>query len=161
MIILGIDPGSRITGYGVIRVEGNRYHYIDSGCIRTDTKASMAVRLYTIFQGIDQLIGLYKPSVFSIEEVFMHKNPQSAIILGQARGVALCCAAMANLEVHEYAATRIKQTIVGRGHAEKTQVQAMVQHLLRLNSTPQADAADALAAALTHAFHRKVERIIQ
>ncbi len=158
MIVLGIDPGSRITGYGVIDISKLRQpQYIDSGCIRVKSEMSMAERLHTIFQGIDHLIGLYKPTVFSIEEVFMHRNPQSAIKLGQARGVALCAAAMANLEVHEYAATRIKQSVVGNGHAKKAQVQAMVQRLLRLNAPPQEDAADALAAALTHAYHRTLE----
>ncbi len=160
MIVLGIDPGSRITGYGVIDISGRNPRYIDSGCIRMDSKMPMPERLHTIFKGVDHLIGLYKPTIFSIEEVFMHKNPQSAIKLGQARGVAICAAAMAELEIHEYAATRIKQTIVGRGHAQKEQVQHMVQSLLKLNRRPQEDAADALAAALTHAFHRRLEGIL-
>ena len=155
MIILGIDPGSRITGYGVIDISGRKPRYVDSGCIRMNTADPMAKRLLTIFQGVDQLIALYRPQVLSIEEVFLHKNPQSALKLGQARGVAMCAAAMANLDVHEYAATRIKQTIVGQGHAQKEQVQHMVQSLLKLNKKPQADAADALAAALTHAFHNR------
>ena len=156
MIILGIDPGSRITGYGVIDTSGRKPQYVDSGCIRMNTADSMAKRLLTIFQGVDQLIALYRPKVLSIEEVFLHKNPQSALKLGQARGVAMCAAAMAELTVYEYAATRIKQTIVGNGHAQKEQVQHMVQSLLKLNRKPQADAADALAAALTHAFHSRL-----
>lgn len=160
MIILGIDPGSRITGYGVIDISGRNPRYIDSGCIRMDSKMPMSERLHTIFKGVDYLIGHYNPTIFSIEEVFMHKNPQSALKLGQARGVAICAAAMAELEIHEYAATRIKQTIVGRGHAKKEQVQHMVQSLLKLNRRPQEDAADALAAALTHAFHRRLEGIL-
>ncbi len=156
MIILGIDPGSRITGYGVIDTSGRKPKYVDSGCIRMNTEDPMAKRLLTIFQGVDQLIALYRPKVLSIEEVFLHKNPQSALKLGQARGVAMCAAAMAELTVYEYAATRIKQTIVGNGHAQKEQVQHMVQSLLKLNRKPQADAADALAAALTHAFHSRL-----
>ncbi|UNM94937.1 crossover junction endodeoxyribonuclease RuvC [Ignatzschineria rhizosphaerae] len=160
MIILGIDPGSRITGYGVIDISGRKPQYVDSGCIRMKTDEPMANRLLTIFQGVDQLIGLYRPKVLSIEEVFLHKNPQSALKLGQARGVAMCAAAMSNLVVHEYAATRIKQTIVGQGHAQKEQVQHMVQSLLKLNKKPQADAADALAAALTHAFHCRLEGLL-
>lgn len=155
MIILGIDPGSRITGYGVIDLRTGTPAYVDSGCIRVKLTDPTADRLHTIFKGVDHLIGLYKPNILSIEEVFMHRNPQAAIKLGQARGVALCAAAMANLEVHEYAATRIKQTIVGHGHAQKEQVQMMVKNLLKLNQSPQEDAADALAAALTHAFHRR------
>ncbi len=160
MIILGIDPGSRITGYGIIDTSGRKPQYVDSGCIRMNTDAPMSERLLTIFQGVDQLIALYRPKILSIEEVFMHRNPQSALKLGQARGVAICAAAMAELRVVEYAATRIKQTIVGRGHAEKAQVQHMVQSLLKLNKKPQADAADALAAALTHAFHQRMEGIL-
>lgn len=160
MIILGIDPGSRITGYGVIDTSGRKPQYVDSGCIRMNTADSMAKRLLTIFQGVDQLIALYRPNVLSIEEVFLHKNPQSALKLGQARGVAMCAAAMANMQVYEYAATRIKQTIVGQGHAQKEQVQHMVQSLLKLNRKPQADAADALAAALTHAFHHRLEGLL-
>lgn len=153
MIILGIDPGSRITGYGVIQWVSRRAKYIDSGCIRMDVKAEMGERLKTIFEGLDQLIGLYQPDVLSVEQVFIHKNPQSALKLGQARGVVLCSAALAGLEIHEYSATRIKQTVVGNGHATKEQVQHMVEHLLKLNRKPQADAADALAAAITHGYH--------
>ena len=160
MIILGIDPGSRITGYGVIDASGRRPQYVDSGCIRMNTDEPMANRLLTIFQGVNQLIALYRPEVLSIEEVFLHKNPQSALKLGQARGVVMCAAAMAELTVAEYAATRIKQTVVGRGHAAKEQVQHMVQSLLKLNRKPQADAADALAAALTHAFHSKLGGLV-
>ena len=153
MIILGIDPGSRITGYGVIEWSNHKSKYIDSGCIRMDVKAPTGYRLKTIFEGLDQLIGMYHPDQLSIEQVFIHKNPQSALKLGQARGVVLCAAALAGLEIYEYSATRIKQTVVGNGHATKDQVQHMVTHLLKLNGKPQADAADALAAALTHGFH--------
>ncbi len=153
MIILGIDPGSRITGYGVIEWNNHKARYIDSGCIRMDIQATTGNRLKTIFEGLDQLIGLYKPDQLSIEQVFIHKNPQSALKLGQARGVVLCAAALAGLEIYEYSATKIKQSVVGNGHATKDQVQHMVEHLLKLNGKPQADAADALAAALTHGYH--------
>lgn len=156
MIILGIDPGSRITGYGVIEWGNHKAKYIDSGCIRMDVKATTGNRLKTIFEGLDQLIGLYQPDVLSIEQVFVYKNPQSAIKLGQARGVVMCAAALANIEIHEYTPTRIKQTVVGNGHATKEQVQHMVEHLLKLSRKPQADAADALAIALTHGFHGPV-----
>lgn len=153
MIILGIDPGSRITGYGVINFSGNKAHYIDSGCIKMDLKASSAYRLKTIFEGIDYLIGIYKPEHFSIEQVFMHKNPNSALKLGQARGVSLCVAAMATLDIFEYSPTKIKQTVVGNGHATKDQINHMVCKILNLPKAPQTDAADALAIALCHAFH--------
>ncbi len=160
MIILGIDPGSRITGYGVIEWKNRKATYIDSGCIRMKTTDDMPIRLKTIFEGIDQLIGMYQPSVLSIEQVFIHKNPQSALKLGQARGVVLCAAALANLSIFEYSATRIKQSVVGNGHAAKDQVQHMVMHLLTLGKKPQADAADALAAALTHAYHSHLVEVL-
>ncbi len=155
MIIIGIDPGSRLTGYGVIECQKSKYHYIDSGCIRIDPQLSIQKRLQTIFEGVDQLIGLYHPNIMSIEKVFMATNPAAALKLGQARGVALSAAGMANLEVFEYSPTTVKKTIVGSGHADKIQVQHMVIQLLKLNKTPQADAADALAIALCHALHAR------
>ena len=149
-IILGVDPGSRITGYGIIRVEGRTIEYIDSGCIRVGEKP-MAERLQTIFQSLALLIGEYRPEEFAIEQVFMARNPDSALKLGQARGAAIVAATQATLPVAEYSARQIKQAVVGKGSAEKTQVQHMVRHLLDLPGTPQADAADALAVALCHA----------
>ncbi len=153
MIILGIDPGSRITGYGVIKYQGNQPTYIDSGCIRPPATADVATRLKVIFEGVDRLIATYRPHHFSIEQVFMHKNPDSALKLGQARGVAICAASLADVLVFEYSATQIKKTVVGSGHADKMQVSHMVRHALKLVGTPQVDAGDALAAALCHAQH--------
>lgn len=149
-IILGVDPGSRITGYGVIRAEGRHIEYIDSGCIRVGDKP-MAQRLQTIFQSLATLIGEYRPEEFAIEQVFMARNPDSALKLGQARGAAIVSAANSGLAVHEYSARQVKQAVVGKGGADKTQVQHMVQVLLSLSRRPQADAADALAIALCHA----------
>jgi len=149
-IILGVDPGSRITGYGIIRVEGRTIEYIDSGCIRVGEKP-MAERLQTIFQSLALLIGEYRPEEFAIEQVFMARNPDSALKLGQARGAAIVSAANSGLEVHEYSARQVKQAVVGTGGADKSQVQHMVQALLGLSRKPQADAADALAIALCHA----------
>ncbi|MEX2474861.1 crossover junction endodeoxyribonuclease RuvC [Marinobacter sp.] len=149
-IILGVDPGSRITGYGVIRAEGRHIDYIDSGCIRVGDKP-MAERLQSIFHGLATLIGEYRPQEFAIEQVFMARNPDSALKLGQARGAAIVAAANSGLPVHEYSARQVKQAVVGKGGADKSQVQHMVQVLLALSRKPQADAADALAIALCHA----------
>jgi len=149
-IILGVDPGSRITGYGVIRAEGRHIEYLDSGCIRVGEKP-MAQRLQTIFQSLATLIGEYRPEEFAIEQVFMARNPDSALKLGQARGAAIVSAANSGLAVHEYSARQVKQAVVGKGGADKSQVQHMVQVLLSLSRKPQADAADALAIAMCHA----------
>ncbi|MBO6851436.1 MAG: crossover junction endodeoxyribonuclease RuvC [Marinobacter sp.] len=149
-IILGVDPGSRITGYGIIRAEGRHIEYIDSGCIRMGEKP-MAERLQAIFHGLATLIGEYRPQEFAIEQVFMARNPDSALKLGQARGAAIVSAANSGLPVHEYSARQVKQAVVGNGGADKAQVQHMVQALLSLSRKPQADAADALAIALCHA----------
>ncbi len=147
--ILGIDPGSRKTGFGI--VESGRYHpsYVVSGVIRIE-KYSGSERLKNIFNSITQLIEQYQPDVMSIEKVFVYKNPNSAIVLAQARGVILCAAALKNVPILEYTPTQVKSTIVGKGHASKTQVQYMVQTLLKLTDMPQEDAADALACALCH-----------
>lgn len=149
-IILGVDPGSRITGYGIIRVEGRHIEYIDSGCIRMGEKP-MPERLKIIFQSLVSLIGEYRPQEFAIEQVFMARNPDSALKLGQARGAAIVGAATSGLAVHEYSARQVKQAVVGNGGADKSQVQHMVQVLLSLSRKPQEDAADALAIALCHA----------
>ncbi|MDV2079421.1 crossover junction endodeoxyribonuclease RuvC [Marinobacter xestospongiae] len=149
-IILGVDPGSRITGYGIIRAEGRDLEYLDSGCIRLGDKP-LAERLQVIFHSLATLIGEYRPDEFAIEQVFMARNPDSALKLGQARGAAIVSAANSGLAVHEYSARQVKQAVVGKGGADKSQVQHMVQALLGLSRKPQADAADALAIALCHA----------
>ena len=148
-IILGVDPGSRITGYGVIQCQGRQQIYLGSGCIRMQGDA-LAPRLQQIFDGVSQLILQYKPDMFAIEQVFMAKNPDSALKLGQARGAAIVAASNQGLDVAEYSARQIKQSVVGNGNAQKTQVQHMVTFILKLPGTPQADAADALAVALCH-----------
>ncbi len=147
--ILGIDPGSRLTGYGIVAVDGDRLTYTASGCIRTGSGA-MPLRLGEIYRAVGELIAQYDPDEFAIESVFLAKNPQSALKLGQARGVAIAAAVAADLPVHEYAAREVKQAIVGTGRASKAQVQHMVQVLLELSGKPQADAADALAIAVCH-----------
>ena len=149
-IILGIDPGSRITGYGVIRTLGGRIEYLGSGCIRMPD-GELPARLKLIHDGVSEIIRQFNPDLFAIEQVFMARNPDSALKLGQARGVAIVVAVNAGLEVAEYAARQIKQSVVGTGGADKEQVEHMVRQLLKLPANPQADAADALAVALCHA----------
>lgn len=147
--VLGIDPGSRKAGFGII--ESGRYHpnYVASGVIRVE-KLTGSQRLKVIFESINQIIEQYKPDIMSIEKVFVYKNPNSALKLGQARGVILCVATLHDLPIMEYTPTQIKSTVVGHGHASKEQVQYMVTNLLKLTQTPQEDAADALSAALCH-----------
>lgn len=148
-IILGIDPGSRVTGYGVVKHSGSKFEYIGSGCIRV-TADNLPEKLHMIFNGITEVIEQFSPSLFAIEQVFMAKNPDSALKLGQARGAAIVAATMQSLPVAEYSARQIKQAVVGTGAADKTQVQHMVMSILQLGSKPQADAADALAVAICH-----------
>ncbi|MEH6533834.1 crossover junction endodeoxyribonuclease RuvC [Photobacterium frigidiphilum] len=153
-IILGIDPGSRITGYGVIRQVGRNLEYLGSGCIRTSFE-DIPGRLKQIYAGVSEVITQFQPDMFAIEEVFMGKNASSALKLGQARGSAIVAAVNADLPVSEYAARLIKQAVVGTGAADKAQVQHMVCSVLKLSSKPQADAADALAVAICHAHTHK------
>lgn len=148
-LIIGIDPGSRITGYGIINWVGNTTEYVDSGCIRIQGDI-LADRLHQIYKGVSELILAYSPQHMAIEKVFMARNPDSALKLGQARGVAMVAGANEGLPVFEYSARQVKQAVVGKGSADKSQVQHMVTALLHLNKTPQADAADALAIALCH-----------
>ncbi|MFS1422704.1 crossover junction endodeoxyribonuclease RuvC [Shewanella sp. 10N.286.48.B5] len=147
--ILGIDPGSRITGYGVIKCQGRQQLYLGSGCIRTSAD-DLPTRLKQVFDGITEIIKQYQPDQFAIERVFMAKNADSALKLGQARGVAIVAAMNANLPVAEYSATQIKSAVVGTGRAQKAQVQHMIQQIFKLPAAPQADAADALGVAICH-----------
>lgn len=149
-IILGIDPGSRLTGYGVIRQQGRRLDYLGSGVIRTSVE-NLPARLKRIYAGVSKIITQFQPDMFAIEQVFMAKNADSALKLGQARGTAIVAAVNQDLPVFEYAARLVKQTVVGIGSADKIQVQDMVTRILKLSDKPQADAADALAIAITHA----------
>lgn len=152
-IILGIDPGSRVTGYGVVNVERHRVTHVDDGCIRLGD-APLGDRLVILFDALTAVIAQHLPAEAAVEKVFMNRNADSALKLGHARGIAMLAAAKGGLAVNEYAATLIKQAVVGRGHADKLQVQHMVTALLRLERAPQADAADALAAAICHAHMR-------
>lgn len=148
--ILGIDPGLQRTGFGVIDIAAGRLSYVTSGVIRTDPTAALAQRLGTVATGIAEIARETRPDCASVEIVFVNVNPKSTLLLGQARGAALTALVLAGLTVHEYTALQVKQSTVGTGRAAKTQVQAMVQHLLGLPAAPQADAADALACAITH-----------
>ena len=148
-IILGIDPGSRITGYGIIREANRKLHYVDSGCIRT-SEGELSQRLLEIFNGICELMDSFQPNEVAIEQVFMHQNVNSALKLGHARGVAMVACASHRVTVSEYSARAVKQSVAGYGAAEKHQVNHMVVSLLMLNSAPQSDAADALAIAICH-----------
>ncbi|RCU49444.1 MULTISPECIES: crossover junction endodeoxyribonuclease RuvC [Corallincola] len=153
-IILGIDPGSRITGYGVIKQLGAKFSYLGSGCIRI-TAPELPERLRIIHDGVSELIQQFQPDEFAIERVFMARNADSALKLGQARGAAIVAAACRDIPVYEYSAREVKQAVVGTGGADKTQVQHMVKQILSLPATPQADAADALAIALCHSHTRQ------
>ncbi|QRN04148.1 crossover junction endodeoxyribonuclease RuvC [Legionella sp. MW5194] len=153
-IILGIDPGSRVTGYGIIREEKRRITYVDSGCIRT-ADGELSERLLEIFDGICQLMDHFSPDEVAIEQVFMHQNPNSALKLGHARGAAMVAAASHRVKINEYSPREVKQALVGYGGATKDQVKQMVIHLLMLNSSPQTDAADALAIAICHSHWRQ------
>ena len=152
-ILLGIDPGSRHTGYGVIEQVGNRSRALAFGTIST-SGAEMAPRLGTIFAGLCEVMSAHMPEEVSIEKVFMARNPDSALKLGQARGAALTAVVQSGVPVFEYSARQVKQAVVGRGGAEKVQVAEMVKYLLGLEKRPQEDAADALAIALCHAHTR-------
>jgi len=151
MRILGIDPGLRRTGFGVVDASGMRLRYVASGTVVVPPADSLAARLKVILDSLRQIIGDTQPDVAAMEKVFLNANPASTLLLGQARGAALCALADKDLAVHEYTALQIKKAVVGTGRAAKTQVQAMVQHLLALDGTPAPDSADALACAICHA----------
>jgi len=152
--ILGIDPGSLSTGYGIIDTEGNHSRHIVHGYIRLK-EDNLAEKLHSIYTNLSEIIDTYNPDEMAIERVFVHRNAESALKLGQARGTAIAACAMKGLNVFEYTATQVKQATVGQGHAAKQQVQHMIRVLLCLESIPQADAADALAIALCHAHSRE------
>ena len=148
--ILGIDPGSRILGYGVIEASGGRLAYVTCGTIRTTVKYSLAWRLNEIFDGLNEVIQTHRPDVAAVEDVFMSSNARSALKLGQARGAAIVAAMQNGLKVYDYPPRQVKQAVAGYGQAEKVQVQRMVKVLLKLKGSPSADAADALAVAICH-----------
>ncbi|HEY0563762.1 MAG TPA: crossover junction endodeoxyribonuclease RuvC [Methylophilus sp.] len=164
--ILGIDPGLRLTGFGVIEIDSEKSHgkiqYVTSGVIKTasakknviegeDDREELPARLKVILDGLFEVIDTYQPQQVAVEKVFVNVNPQSTLLLGQARGAAISAAVIRNLTVAEYTALQVKQSVVGNGHAQKEQVQEMVKRLLNLPATPSPDSADALACAICHA----------
>lgn len=152
--IIGIDPGSAATGWGVIDCAGPRLSYVASGVVRPSRAARHPAKLAAIFDALTALIAEHRPGEAAVEETFVNASPRDALILGQARGVALLAPAAAGLEVAEYAANSVKKSVVGRGHADKKQVQAMVKVLLPKCGALAADEADALGVAICHAHHR-------
>ena len=149
--ILGIDPGLRTTGFGVIDVQGQKLRYVASGCIKSDGTQHLPQRLGTLFAGISEVIDRYQPNMAAVEQVFSNVNPQSTLLLGQARGAAITALVAKALAVSEYTALQVKQSVVGHGKAAKHQVAHMVMRLLSLPGEPGSDAADALACAICHA----------
>lgn len=161
MIILGIDPGIAIVGYGIIKYEGNKFSVIDYGAITTPAKMELPERLKEIYEGITELIRNFKPDVLAVEELFFNTNVKTAISVGHGRGVAILAGANAGLNVYEYTPLQVKQSVVGYGRAQKAQVQQMIKAILCLNQVPKPDdVADALAVAVCHAhsarFNQKV-----
>lgn len=153
--IIGVDPGSRITGYGVIDADCGRLRFVACGVVKTTSKAPFAHRINEIFEGINEVVQLHAPAIAAVEDVFLANNPRSALKLGQARGAAVVAAMQNGLSVYDYSPRSVKQAVAGYGQAEKEQVQQMVQVLLGLSGRPSSDAADALAVAICHAnqFH--------
>ncbi len=157
--ILGIDPGLRRTGWGVVEAAGSRLVFVACGVIQPDDTLALAHRLAALHHALAGIIAAHRPDEAAVEETFVNVNPASTLKLGQARGVALLAPAQAGLPVGEYAANLVKKSVVGAGHADKRQIQAMIRVLLPAASTTSADAADALAVAITHAHHRAVRAL--
>ena len=158
--ILGIDPGSRVTGYGIIETQGNRLRHIDNGIIATHPNEPLAMRLKSIYDGVARVIADYNPAAVAVEQIFLAKNPQAALVLGHARGSAMLAAVNAGLAVHEYTALQVKSAVVGYGRAGKPQVQQMVKALLNLPEIAQEDAADALGVAICHAHSYPLQQLL-
>ncbi len=158
MRLLGLDPGLRITGWGVIDARDTRLSYVASGCVRTDPKLSLSRRLMVLHHGLADVVTRHRPAAAAVEEIFVNRNAASALKLGQARGVVLLAPALAGIEVFEYAANLIKKSVVGTGHADKQQVAMMVHTLLPACRAVEADETDALAVAICLAHHAETER---
>jgi len=154
VLVLGVDPGSAITGFGLIRATGNKLEAVDYGCIRTSPDKPMELRLKTIYNELGEIIGNYQPDFFAVEELFFNKNVRTALTVSQARGVIMLAGANRGLSVHEYTPLQVKQAVVGYGRAEKAQIQYMVKMLLCLPAIPKPDdVADALAVAICHTHY--------
>jgi crossover junction endodeoxyribonuclease RuvC len=158
--ILGIDPGLRKTGWGIVVSEGSKLGFVACGCVESEAGLALSERLRQLHDGLTRIVSSYAPDEVAVEETFVNRDPQSALKLGQARGVALVVPALAGLSVAEYAANLVKKTVVGVGHADKKQVQMMIRVLLPKAETRSADAADALAVAICHAQHRGMRALV-
>ncbi|WP_227765822.1 crossover junction endodeoxyribonuclease RuvC [Zhaonella formicivorans] len=162
MLILGIDPGTAITGYGIVQFKGNKFTVIDYGSIQTCSKIPLAERLKMLYSGLQELISFYKPEHLAVEELFFNKNSKTALAVGQARGVVLLAGANNKMVVAEYTPLQVKQAVVGYGRAEKQQVQEMVRLILNLEKVPKPDdVADALAITICHGHSYRVKNILQ
>lgn len=162
MIIIGVDPGTEVTGYGIIEIDGTSYRPIDYGCIRPPRTFKLSDRYLIIFNAIDELLEKYSPQTLAIETQYVAKNPQSAIKLGMARGIVVLAAKKRGLSVYEYSPSKAKLAVVGNGKASKQQVQGMVKMLLKLTVLPEPeDAADALALALCHAHSMRFRELAE
>ncbi len=151
MIILGIDPGLRVTGFGILSTKNDKTEVIDYGVIEPNNKETLSKRLYTIYTDIEELIKVFSPNILAIEDIFYGRNVKSAFYLGQARGIAMMCAAKHNMPVFEYSAKKVKQAITGNGNADKTQLQYMIKQIFNLKHLPTPlDASDAIGIALCH-----------
>ncbi|HHX17778.1 MAG TPA: crossover junction endodeoxyribonuclease RuvC [Clostridium sp.] len=162
MVIMGIDPGIAIVGYGVVNYEGNKFAPIDYGAIKTCSTMNLSQRLLCIYNKLEEIIEKYTPDAISIEELFFNKNIKTALTVGQGRGVAVLAAARANIEVFEYTPLQVKQSVVGYGRAEKAQVQQMTKMILNLKKIPKPDdVADALAIAICHGNSYKIINLVR
>ena len=157
--ILGIDPGLRRTGWGIVAVDGSRIGFVACGTVTSDASAELAMRLATLHEGLRRVLDDWSPDEAAVEETFVNKDAQATLKLGHARGVALLVPALAGLPVAEYAANLVKKSVVGAGHADKRQIGAMVRVLLPKANPDGEDAADALAVAITHAHHRRARAL--
>lgn len=159
MRVLGLDPGLRTTGWGIIEAQGQKLCHIAHGTVQSNASDDLAERLRQLFRGLEQVIQTYKPSGAAVEETFVNKNASSTLKLGMARGIVLLAPALYNLQVGEYSANHVKKTVVGAGHAEKQQMIAMIKYLLPKCGDLSADAADALAVAICHAHHLQTQNL--
>ena len=160
MIVLGIDPGLTKTGFGLLSISNDKPQIIDYGVIEPNKNDDLSRRLYSIYTDINQLIDMFKPTVFSIEDIFYGRNVKSALLLGQARGIAMLCAAKYDIPIFEYSAKKVKQAITGNGNADKTQLQYMVKQIFKLKQLPiPLDASDAIGIALCHIYQTKINEL--
>lgn len=162
MIIMGVDPGTAITGYGIVEYQGNRFRPVDYGCIRTSANMTLARRLQQLYDSISEIICEYTPEAYAVEQLFFNKNTRTALAVGHARGVLVLAAAHQGIPVFEYTPLQVKQAVAGYGRAQKVQVQQMVQTFLNLKAVPKPDdVADALAVSICHAHSYKMAERLQ